>query len=40
MPALHKILLCSLLLCLPSAVFGGEKIELVVLHVNDTHGKM
>ena len=40
MPILPRILLCSLLCCGPPAAWSGEKIELVVLHVNDTHGKL
>lgn len=40
MPLLQSILLCSLFVFAPSTAFSGEKVELVILHVNDTHGKM
>ena len=41
MTTLQTMLLVALWLCGPSAVWStGEKIELVVLHVNDTHGKL
>ena len=40
MRILHSILLCSLCVFAPFTAFCGEKVELVILHVNDTHGKM
>ena len=40
MHILHNILLCSLCVFAPSTAFCGEKVELVILHVNATHGKM
>ena len=40
MRILHSILLCSLCVFAPSTAFCGEKVELVILHVNDTPGKM
>ena len=40
MRILHSILLCSLCVFAPSTAFCGKKVELVILHVNDTHGKM
>ena len=37
---LQNTLLCALVLLTPISVSAGVKINLVILHVNDTHGRL